>query len=247
MKIKSSFKYSLSMCTSTIIPMLISFAALIVIGIIITLFTEDSAYFGSFEGTGVGFAFVMGIVMYKLSLEMSIQNGISRRTAFIGRLGASFVYSFIISLIFRLFYLLGGGISLVFKNLYFNGMYEELYPKFIEGTNSVASFFSGFIFYAFMMFAFISIGMFIGNAYYVMNKAVKLIVSIGVPVFLFTILPTLLYLTGNVNLFSILAEALAKSLGIIAQNPFYAVPTCTVIASVFMFFSYLMSRKAVLK
>lgn len=247
MKIKSSIKYTFGECTPTIIPIMIAFAALILIGVVISVFFEGTAYFGNFETTGIGFAFVMGIILYKGTLEMSVQNGISRRTAFIGRVGATVIFTFIIAGLLRLFYAIGALFSTFIPNLYFDGMFEEIYSGFVGKTNIVLSFFSGWIFYAFALMMFMFIGMFIGNAYYAMNKFVKLIVSIGVPVFLVVGIPAILQLTGRFDLVLSFASFLSKMFGFTSQNPFMAIIPCVIISAVLMFFSYLMSRRATIK
>ncbi len=92
------------------------------------------------------------------------------------------------------------------------------------------------------------IGYFITILYYRMNKLQSLAVSVGVPVFLFIILPTMdRYLFGGTVIKAIF-EGITRFVGLYGGvNPYYAILNSLILAGVIGSICYLMMRKVPLK
>lgn len=149
-------------------------------------FTEEE---GSFSVSGMEsavmiFLFVSGIVLFKQNLYLGFANGISRKTTFVSTVLIGATYSVALMIAYYIISVLGtSALSLIIaKDL-------SLLVDFVTVPTFIQNVVSAFNFFVF--------GLFIGGLYYRMNKPLKIIVSVGVPITLFVILPaTLGYLSS---------------------------------------------------
>jgi hypothetical protein len=135
------------------------------------------------------FIFVVGLNCFKESFLMLLQNGISRKTMFVARIITSLVLCAGMALIDRILNALDSLINRAGGRVVLNGIYEIAFMKRAEGEGwlikNVEGFFVAFGFYL----AAFAVGYLITIAYYRMNKALKVTISVSVPVTLFVVLP----------------------------------------------------------
>jgi hypothetical protein len=129
----------------------------------------------------------------------------------------------------------------------FSGIYELMYPgRVSEGALQMYG--KGFLLNVSMYLAVIALGYFITIAYYRMNKAAKIAVSIGVPSLFIYGLPILDATVTH----GAIAEAIYKTISFVfgiqnGGNAYFAVVTCLLTACMFAALSWLMMRRAVIK
>ncbi len=91
-------------------------------------------------------------------------------------------------------------------------------------------------------------GLFIGGLYYRMNKTLKIIVSVGVPVSLFIILPIFVgYMSVASPAFNEFITATATKIAEILSTPFTSTLGMMAQTAVFIVLSFLLIRKAPIK
>ena len=191
MKLKSIYKYLICQQGKSY---LIYFGIIFVIvhlGLFLTVSLDSSGGIGGMEMTTLIFMLVSGIVIYKESLSVSLQNGISRRTFFI----ASMLIFITISLIAAC----GDILINVLGNTYeknYNMMYDSMYEQmFMREFNDewiinipVLSDYPKMFMLNFAMYITMSVFGFLINAVlYRLIKALKIIIPIGIYIILQTL------------------------------------------------------------
>ena len=199
MRIKSAYKYQLLELRK---PILIYYIVIVVL-LILTAISQtllknngNISFSGGFDGATVIFLFVCGLNVFKQTFHMFLANGLSRRTMFVSTAAAFGTVSIGMAFVDGIFNTVMS--SLLNYNSIFIGSFGERYGfNFFERpeglTNSAGVTFpliaDGFVWAVFCYMAAAMIGLFITTAYYRMNKPLKLLISIGVPVLLFIVLP----------------------------------------------------------
>lgn len=249
MNIKSATKYQMYECITSV-------RIYYLVIILVTVFFGGITSFGNASGVRVNggtemptviFLFVLGLNSFKETFLMSLQNGITRKTMFISRLitvlftGAGMAVIDRIILGFEKLY------SSVNKNYHVSGMYEMIFNKRAESLNIAARNMEAALIISGINIAVIIAGYFITAAYYRMNKALKIIISVGVPVTAFILLPMLDHYTFNGKITAAIGRFLVFVFGGKAGNPYNLLLSCVVFAIVGIGLSWLLIRKAVEK
>ncbi len=249
MKFKAAWKYQLSeMKRPVIIFYLIIYC--IYIFMIVQWLTMKGEY-GKWSSSGMEaatliFLFVIGLNSFKSTFHLFLANGVSRRTMFESYIAALLPLAAgmaVIDSLNGLLLSLLGNYNSMFENMYFFHYGDLIWPG-----RTASIFFDGlvwmFFFYAFVAMA----GFFITTLYYRMNKPVKLLVSIGVPVFIFMILPYVDTFIFRGEIFEAIGHIFAKAGGFLdGFNPYIAVLSCFISFAVFAGLSFLAMRKATVK
>jgi hypothetical protein len=129
----------------------------------------------------------------------------------------------------------------------FSGIYELMYPG-RASESALQMYGKGFLLNVSMYLAIIGIGYFITIAYYRMNKAAKIAVSIGVPALFIYGLPILDATVTHGAISEAIWKFLSFAFGMQnSGNPYFAVVTCLLTACIFAALSWLMMRRAVIK
>ncbi len=237
MKLKSALKYQLSELKKPVIIYYIVIAALIALFAVLAISFVNNVNVnidGSFNGTVEGysaatviFLFVCGLNSFKQQFHMFLVNGLSRKTLFVSTILAFLIASVAMSLINNLI-----------------GLACSLAWIYIPSTFS----FEGIVGPIFSFMAAAMAGVFITTAYYRMSKALKLIISIGVPVLLFIVFPIMdsILFSGAVSswLWQVW-EAATSLLG--KDNPYSMVLFRTFEILVLSVFTWLLTRRATVK
>lgn len=192
MKFKVSLKYFLSdIKKALLIYYSIIYVILIATVILQLIFKpKGSGYMGGIEMSSVVFIFVVGLNSFKGNFKMLLANGVSRNTMFKSVLTGIAPLAGFMALVDSINGAIVSSIinyKPMFMQLY-HARYAGMPPEFSTQLLSMAE---GFLWMFFTYAAMAMLGFLITTLYYRMNKAVKLAVSIGVPVFLFVVLPIL--------------------------------------------------------
>ena len=249
MNMKASLKYQLIDYKKPVMIfyfVIFCVISLFYVGAVITIKGNSSDYtkIGGLEMTTVIFLFVAGLNSFKDTFRMLLQNGVSRKTVFVGNIVTAAIVSFGMAIIDYIILLVGKQISLGNDRLFIEGMFEQLYPARV-GVDSmlIESLLLNFFLYT----SAIAIGYFITILYYRMSKAAKTIVSIGVPVGVFFLMPIIDSTITNGKIMYTIREILDFSFGITKSSPIHAVVTLFLTFILFSALSWLFMRKAVEK
>ncbi len=247
MNFKAAHRYQLmEYKKSVMIYYLVLALVFLFFGVMISV-GEDSGFVstGGIEISSVIFLFVVGLNSFKETFLMLMQNGISRKTMFLSRIAAMGVLCTVMMVIDR--FVVGIITPLANNSTSFriSGMYEQMFYNRAKDLNFVQKNLEGVIFTLCFYIASMAVGYFITTAYYRMNKAVKLAVSVGVPVGLFFVLP-IVDATIAKGKFSEFLNFLAGDVfGMNKELPFRFTISCIVSACIFFGLSWLLIRKAV--
>jgi hypothetical protein len=205
---------------------------------------------GGIELATIIFLFIAGMNSFRDTFRMFMQNSISRKTLFTGRLICVIVISGIMALIDTIINITGriviASVSKTFINQSFfeiiYGMrYNSQFPNFLFTVESIL--FAVASYSAASMF-----GYFITVLYYRLNKGGKIIVSVGVPVLLFITLPFVDSFILNsaiekgLKRFSLFAFGLSNG-----AKPWMGIMTLVLTFLFFSGLSWLMIKKAAVK
>ena len=200
------------------------------------------------ELASVIFLYVAGLCSFRQPFCMLLQNGYSRK--------AIWANAGITSVILAAFMATVDSVVGLVATVAFSGqsyveyatLLDLIYPAYFTDMAAPLKLLLSIVILTMAYLAVFSFGYFISVMYYRMSKAVKIFVSISVPVLLFWIFPIVdvLLLGGRITItvmdvFSFLA---GRSGG---ENPLIAMASSTVAALIFTVLGYLLSRKAVLK
>lgn len=252
MNIKASYRYQLSDVSKPIflyyIIVLLVYAALF-ITLSINHSESGSPYvsgqFNGIEAATAIFLFIMGLCSFKEAFGMMMQNGISRKTIFIGKiitsLTAALAMAFIDQLLTFVFKAFSG---FTHNALNYQSLYEQLYVSNATDRDSISLALSNIVFAFLLYLGITTFGYLITLAFYRMNKAGKIIVGVGVPVGLFTVLPIIDYsLTGG-RISTAINNFIIFAFGTATGQPLNAFITCILVFLLFNFFIWLMLRRA---
>lgn len=180
---------------------------------------------------------VHGIILFPQSLRVGVVNGVSRRSIFCGCLAYSISIAVLVSVVDLV---LAQLLSLA-HGLRSIGMISAFWDA-QRALSPVAGLAMQFIELLLVSLLCIGAGYFISGAYYRMSKALKITVSIGVPVLLFVALPILIAVGPPA-----LGEALGKALTWCVATPGRVMGIIAGLAALCFAFVWLLMRKAALR
>lgn len=243
MKVKQTLKYYAWETGKTlgiyyIVILCLQVASLILSGAITGRFDLSNISIDSTTGI---FLFVFGLNMFKSPLRLLAQNGISRKTQFVctaltalGLAVAATLVEWVYSLI------VGSGYESLFLTIYSRGLLTAAQSTLLNlGWNCL-----GYL-------AAFCVGLMITTLYYRMNKALKVLVSVGVPGFLLIGLPVMEGMIPTFHGFTSLVYGISWAFGIDVNTgqivPARAMGTLAIISLAAMACMYLLMRRATLK
>lgn len=240
MKIKNVISYNLNDDKRAIIIYYVVIAAVIALmGTGIAVADESSYSIAGLEMSSAIFLFVVGLNSFKENFLFFSFNGISRKTQFSGFIVSSSFIAVIMAFIDN-----------VYANIFMRiANYTPFFDYFFnlnKNELSLSRVAFGFIWsISVYLFAIIT-GYFITILYYRMSKMWKIIVSVGVPVVILTILPMLdSILTGGV-VFGAIGRFFNMTIGY-RYNYLTSTVSYLCFAAVLGVVSYLLMKRAALK
>jgi hypothetical protein len=187
MRIKSAYKYQLNELKR---PAIIYYGIIVVLCILVVVAKKIWDFDGSFSGFDAAtiiFLFVCGLNAFKAPFHMFIANGISRKAMFLSSIAAFATAAVGMAMVDSV---IGLGMSALTPYASaFSFQYGEWYGLFAGARETCPMIVGGFVWRTVSYMTAALIGLFLTTAYYRMNKPVKLLVSIGVPVLLFVVWP----------------------------------------------------------
>ena len=246
MSFSKSFKYGV---LSNKRPVAIFYTVVIVLYltfIVISLFAPGGAISGM-DMSSLIFLFVFGITSFKENFYMLLQNGVSRKNMFLGTVLSLLVISFFVAAVDTVLAQLLGlvpaekfTIASLFQQLYGSTQYIDS-SAFAVCIHEIA--WCGMI-----KFAFASIGLFIGCAYYKMNALTKTLVSCGVPCFFLLGLPLIDLALTDIDIYGKLKEFLLFFFGFSdGVSSYQCVLCCLALSIVVSGITFLLLRKTSVK
>jgi hypothetical protein len=193
---------------------------------------------GGMEMASMIFVFVMGLNSYKSVFFMMSANGISRKTMFVSFLAMLGIVAAGMALVDTLY---GIGMKMVGD---YRTMFEQLYnletsaPVWIPG---------GFVWRLGSYLVAGMAGYLITILYYRMNKAVKLLVSIGVPILVLFVWPEVDIAWFNGTTIKAIGWLIAWASGLSSGNPYIGVISDVVLAALLGALCYMALRRAPIK
>jgi hypothetical protein len=240
MKIKNVISYNLNDDKRAIIIYYLVIAAVIsLIGLGVAISDENSTNVAGLEMSTAVFLFVVGLNSFKENFLFLSTNGVSRKTQFSGFVACAALVAAIMAVIDN-FYV---NVSIRITN------YTSFFSQFFnlnKNVQSVKTVVLGLVWSIAVYLLALMLGYFITILYYRMSRMWKIIVSVGVPVVLLTILPIIdSLLTGGV-VYGAIGKFFAMTIGY-RENPLISTLSSLVFASILGAISYLLMRRAALK
>lgn len=200
---------------------------------------------GGVEASSMVFLFILGLNSFKEPFFMLLQNGVSRRSMFICRMISMLVTSTFMAVLDRILINLSGLFNTQGDRYQVSGLYEEFFrgrgPKLNFLTRNV----EGVLVAVSVYLVGMAIGYFITTAYYRMNKAGKIAVSVGVPIGIFVAIPLIDETIFRGRLTAAITRFLLATLGVGKGVPYYLIATSVCVIILVMGLSWLLMRKAV--
>ena len=222
--------------------------------IITSLFAREgaNASISGMDMASLVFLFVFGITSFKENFYMLLQNGVSRKNMFLGTVGSILIVSVFVAFVDVVLAMLLNLVpetnfttSTIFEQLYAAAQYRE--------SSELALYFHNFMWNSMMKFAFGCVGLFIGCGYYKMNGVQKTLVSCGIPVFFFLVLPLIDLIFPRFDVLTKLLDAIMFFFGFTdgtffgGANSYLCVLCCLGLAAVASAVTFLMLRKTSVK
>lgn len=243
MRLSPALKYELSgIKRPVIIFYIVIYALLVLLTIPQLIFKEYYIHtnIGGMDMASMIFLFVVGLNSFKSSFHMLAANGISRRTMFVGFVAATGIICAGMAVI--------DSINAVILNQFIE--YKPMVAQLFESryvSNGILEYGEAFLWMFFSYVASMMLGFFITTAFYRMNRALKLLVSIGVPVFLLIILSIIDTQLFAGEIFRAIATFVAFCSGRLTESPYVAIASDAVFAIIFGLFGFLLMRRASIK
>lgn len=198
------------------------------------------------NGFGISTAiFMFCLCAFKENFYMLSQNGVSRKSVFMGRVINAFTLSVIMSVLDVTLKSIYGFITgLLNESFLFESIFDMLYLEYIREVNSFVRVLMNLLFFIAVYFCFNMLGYLMGTLFHRLNKTIKVIFAAGLPTTIFVIFPIVdfTFFGGNMsmNLFNFIIDIFA----IRSQQPLYAVLSFLVITAICSALSWLFIRKA---
>lgn len=253
MKVYPSFRYQIARNRSTV---MIYYLVWLILTAFVTvaslIFTQGEGAIVTTNGISAGSAicvFVLGLNAFKENFGMAVQNGVSRKSLFLGNLCTAGVLCAVMAVLDEAMTLLTDLSGLLPR------VSNEASPLLttaynIEGLNPAVLALYSVAFSFFLLLACFGLGYFITILYYRLNTPGKVAVSVAVPC-LFTFgVPILKGLRDAFHweaLWNSLTQAAARFFDLAFGAPWNCMVTCLVLFAVFHAFAWLLARKAALK
>lgn len=186
MRLKSVVKYNLSEMKNSILIFYGIIAAIIVLSCFLTTVMSVNVSGGGMELASAIFLFVCGLNSFKQNYLFLSTNGITRKTQFYG----FFISSSTVAVLM-------GAIDTIYANTLYelmdnNTLFNILFEGFVKEASRPLTIIMGFVCNVVLYLSVMTLGYFITTLYYRMSKALKIIVSVGVPAWFLIILPLLI-------------------------------------------------------
>lgn len=200
-----------------------------------------------FDLITVIFLFVMGLCSFKENFGMLLQNCVSRKTVFIGRIMTTLSIAFGMAVIDRVFMII---CNLLFSRngtAFVRDLYAAFYSTKIDNVSEFTGLVSGFALSFCLYLCILTLGYVITILFYRLGKGGKIALGVGVPVTYTILLPFVdsRFFHGKLGeMFEIFIDF---AFGITAVKPQNLMISSLLLAAIVSILIWLLMRKAVLK
>lgn len=246
MKIKSAYKYQvLGFKNSVLVYYFVVFAVTFLQAGLIAITTRNGDTIVSTGGMSIAsliFIFIVGLCSHKENFLMLTQNGVSRKTQLLSWILSALSVSAVLAVVDNLVDFLLALANQDNANVYIDSFFGMIY-----GQSGFSGWMTSVLFCITMYLFAMTVGYFITIMFYRLNKAGKIIVGAGVPIFINIGYPIIeAYITGGA-----ITRALGRffdfALGLSSGQPYRAVLSFIVFSTVVLLFCWLLMRRSVVK
>lgn len=228
MKLWSVYRYQMREYVSSAIGYVAVVLALIILFSGLVVFGKIGAD-GSFTGLEFGtviFGFVMGCSCFQEGFLLMVQNGVSRKSIFSGRIITTIISSFVLALL-NVLLMLVCQIIVHFNDAIMLEMniLKVMYPKMLGEMAGLPLFFTNILYWGLALILATLLGFAISSLLYHLSRAAKIILGVGLSVFAVVLLPIIDVVLTKGVLFKKIADLFMIVMGEKSQNPFIAVLT----------------------
>lgn len=246
---KASIKYRLRDYRQILLTLYLCIYLLFLFSICLKSFNvNNNVSFGSMEPITAVTVFVVGLTSFKEYFKFFSVNGISRKTMFFSTTSSLAVLSAAFSLIDTINCVIFSKVTSyypIFTLLYRERYHIDSISKNVIFTPQILL--EHFIWFAFLYFFLSLMGLFITTAYYRMNKALKIIVSVAVPLLLINGMNFVDVMIGG-SISNFISSAMLTMFGLSnGSNPYIGMLSMFLLTAIFAAFSFLLARKADVK
>lgn len=247
MNIKAATKYQIKEYIKSIKIFYLVVALVIALFGVLVITTSSSSFTSTagIEGSAMIFLFILGLNSFRETFLMMLQNGITRKAMFIGRLITILTTSVLMAVADRFIVNIGGLLNDMSESFQISGMYEMIFDKRAESLHIIVMNLEAILITIGVYAAAMVTGYFITTAYYRMSKVLKLVVSIGLPTSLFILLPVLDFAVFGGRVSVAFGKFFEFVFGGKIGNPYNLLLTCMLIVIVGIGLAWLLIRKAV--
>lgn len=243
MRLTPALKFQLNSIKWPVIIYYSVIVALTVLLGVIDLVLGNTGIRGTISGldaASIIFLFVVGLNAYKQTFHLFAANGVSRKTMF-----KSFAAT--AGIVCAGMALIDGAYALVFRQFvnYAPTWMMSFADRYADG---------GWLMYAegllWMFFSYLScimFGYFITTAYYRMSKALKIAVSVGLPILVLIVLPIVDATLFSGAIFNAFGTIAAFCSGEMSNSPYVAMASDLVFAALYGLLAFLLARRATVK
>lgn len=248
MNIKAPYKYQMAENKSSLIIFYIVIVAIYVANFILAaVFSNINP--NSFSSTSTGiemasviFIFIVGLCVFRENFLFSMQNGVSRRSFFLGRLLTSVTLAGIMTVIDTALLAISRVLPIAQGQLNFGSLFEFSYGWTGPYVHIIPILYSFFMYLAAVMF-----GYFITVMFYRLPKLGKVLVGAGVPIVLFIVLPIIDTMMFGGVITSGFAWFITTVFGLTTGQPLLGVLSFFVLAVILSALGWLLVRRAPVK
>ena len=243
MRINPVLKYNLNDFKKAVMKFYFIFFLIVLVMVPLSIITNNNetdmgiitVRMSGLELTSMIFLFVAGLNSFKADFLFYSANGISRKTQFYGFVASTIPVALIMSVIDTVYG------TIIGRFVDYNSVFSMAYGQY--NANAIIMKLTTVVWSALLYLTVLMIGYFLTILYYRMPKGWKIGVSIAVPMFFLNILPAIDEMLFSWRITNTMTKAFNTLMGN-GHNPYIAMFTFVVVASIFAILSYSLMRKA---
>jgi hypothetical protein len=243
----AAYKYNLYDNAKAIIIyyfVVLAVLALMTVGISVT--TSGSMSLSGLDIATVNFLLIAGLVSFKESFRMFMQNGVSRKSIMASKILSAVSIALIMTAADSVLSLICKFIFMKADGMKYYSLFEQSYKTFVEGKSSLLIQLNMFAYNFLLYILMLACGFFISLLFYRLNKGGKIAVAVGVPVALIIVFPLMDGLLFNSAVSKAITKFLYLAIGF-TDRPYAGMLTFVISSAIVFALSWLLLRRAVIK
>lgn len=196
----------------------------------------------SFNGTGFSasfFCFIAGLYMFREYFYLFCQNGVSRKTIFLGTLSFILLGSIFMTIIETIFVY---AVRIFSDERIYYMHFMDFYPAFAADAFPGAQITIDLLLCFLLLLTCFSAGYLIATLFYRSNKFLKITIAAGLPILIVVVFPILAYLFPRAA--AACGKLILTIFGFESGNPLYAMATLVITTGFLNIVNYFVIRRA---